>query len=666
HTLAHNAIARLEVEKEIYHIGLKGEIFVYSVTIANTDYVKDKEILLNSEQWYDHAKKTFTIKPSTIKVQQSDFDVKGYFTFGDSRYIDLTVDGKKGNIQTLLSLLPGSYNNLKEYNSKGQVYFTATIKGDIGTKTNPAINVSFGFSDASLTNPTFGESIENAFLTGTFSNGASRNTSTSELSLKNFKAKFKDKSFKGNFLIRNLDHPYVELDLSGAIDIESLLKFYPLSNVSNAKGSIDADIQFKGVLDHVRDKRNDLIHASGEMEVKDVSFTLKDVPYSFKGLNGVFLFNKNDVAISGFTGKVGVSDFVVEGFFKNVISYLLIDGQSILVDAELTSNYIDINELMKYSSSEKQKEGRSGSGEFPYMDGIDINLNCNIKHLSFDRFQPKNIKGRVRFNQPYLELQKVSFNIAGGSIYANTYVTFKSPDKIPTALTTNFSNLRVDSIFYVTDNFGQDFLTNKHLKGDLSGSLNLFFVLTSSLDIQPASIAADADFLISNGQLNNFEPMKKLSRFVEEKELENIRFSELKNKIYIKDEVITIPEMEIKSNVSNISVSGTHTFNNQMDYKLVVPLKNFKKAKQDKDEAFGAIEVTNTGSSNIFLSIKGDSDNFKISYDSRRTKEKIKEDLKKEKEEFKALFKKRQQDELIHHQSEEENRDYEESDFFDF
>jgi hypothetical protein len=117
--------------------------------------------------------------------------------------------------------------------------------------------------------------------------------------------------------------------------------------------------------------------------------------------------------------------------------------------------------------------------------------------------------------------------------------------------------------------------------------------------------------------------------------------------------------MEIKSNVSNISVLGTHSFNQEMDYKLAVPLKNFKK-KQDKDEAFGAIEEDNKGNSILFLTVKGTTSNYKIAYDTKRTGKKIKEDLKKEKKELEQLFKKKNTEQI------ESTPNPSEYQFFDF
>ena len=46
--------------------------------------------------------------------------------------------------------------------------------------------------------------------------------------------------------------------------------------------------------------------------------------------------------------------------------------------------------------------------------------------------------------------------------------------------------------------------------------------------------------------------------------------------------------MDIRSNVTTLQLSGTHSFDQHIDYRVVAPLRNKKKV--DPDEAFGAIE----------------------------------------------------------------------------
>jgi len=153
--------------------------------------------------------------------------------------------------------------------------------------------------------------------------------------------------------------------------------------------------------------------------------------------------------------------------------------------------------------------------------------------------------------------------------------------------------------------------------------------------------------------------MQKLSKFVDEKELANLKFSDLTNTIRISNRKVFIPEMEIKSSISVMSIMGTHTFDQEMDYKLKVPLKNFR--KKDSDEAFGAIQDEGSGKTTLFLTIKGNSKDYKIAYDKQAVRSKITQNLKKEKEEFKSLFRKKTAE-----VKPESKKELKEDEYFDF
>jgi hypothetical protein len=95
--------------------------------------------------------------------------------------------------------------------------------------------------------------------------------------------------------------------------------------------------------------------------------------------------------------------------------------------------------------------------------------------------------------------------------------------------------------------------------------------------------------------------------------------------------------MEVRTNVTNIRISGTHTFNQQIDYRVVAPLRSYKKI--NIGEAGNAVEDTGDGQSKIYLKIIGTTDNYRVVYDTEAVKKKIISDLKQEVQDLKDSFK---------------------------
>jgi hypothetical protein len=84
-------------------------------------------------------------------------------------------------------------------------------------------------------------------------------------------------------------------------------------------------------------------------------------------------------------------------------------------------------------------------------------------------------------------------------------------------------------------------------------------------------------------------------------------------------------------------ISGTHTFDQNIDYRVIIPLKTWLGDKNDP--AFGAVEEDEFGKSKLFLRIVGTTSDYKIVYDKEGVKNKIVADLKKEVQELKNAIK---------------------------
>jgi hypothetical protein len=202
--------------------------------------------------------------------------------------------------------------------------------------------------------------------------------------------------------------------------------------------------------------------------------------------------------------------------------------------------------------------------------------------------------------------------------------------------TFKLNGLAVDSIFYVFENFYQDFIEDRHLKGQAYADVTLDMTLNQNLKLFPETLVADISATIKNGELNNFEPLKSLNKYLDDESLSALRFADLKNDIHIENKTVYVPLMEVRSNATVMQISGTHKFDQHIDYRVVTPLNNRRKI--DINEAAGAIEEME-GRAKLFLKIVGTTDDYRVLYDTEAVKKKIIADLKKEVQELRDIFK---------------------------
>lgn len=637
---ADKATAKLTVENNILDIALEGDLESREIRVQEESFFRNKVLQVKAYLNYHLQNDSLDILPSTLFVEDSEFSVQGVYQGADKNFIRLDTEGENTDIQTILSLMSESvYNKFKVYRSEGNVYFKSHLEGFVSDGASPQLQIDFGCRQASFFHPDIKRKITGVTMEGSFQAKKVNDLRTASLNLKNVKGTLENRSFSGNLYLQNFEDYFVRLDVDAEIDAKSLLEFYPVESIKKASGLIDMDISFEGRINQLRKQKGvSKAKTSGEIILKDLSFDLASTKLPFSDFKGSFIFKNEDLAISDFSGKVGSSDFMLNGFFKNIIAYIIFEDQPISIEADMSARLLDIDELLTGNLSETS--GATVEGDqyysFKISPKLALSFNCDIKQVKFRRFLGSNLKGKLDVKNQVAKVTDVKINAAGGNMGLNSEIDARKENFIEVQTEASFDKMHIDSLFYIFQNFNQDFLMDKHLKGQMFAEVNTYMAFDERLRFSSSLFRSEVGIAIRNGELNNFEPMQKLSKFVPEESLSKLRFSELRNIIKIRDKTIYLPPMEVKSNVSTITVRGTHTFDQHIDYYLKVPLKNFQ--KQDKDEAFGAIEEDGKGAANLFLTIRGTTEDYKIAYDAQAVKQKIKEDIKKEGQELKEIF----------------------------
>lgn len=628
--------ASIGVTGDLYKIHAEGDVTTEQIGVGSQKFLVHKEFNAVADIDYDDDNKIVTIHPSTLDLRRSTFEVTGTYHFKEKNLIDLETHGKDTDIQTVLTLLPEDFSKqFRDYQSDGEVYFSFTVKGEISARKDPMFSIAFGCTDATLFHPSYNSRITKANLEGSFATPSFSSLADAKLFLKKVKGELNGLPFEADFGLSNFDNPVIDLVFKGNLDAKSIMQFYPIPGVNEMSGVVKADVAFAGEVGLLKRRATaQQVKASGTLDLVDLNLSLGNRPVILAGLNGSLQFNNNDLALSNCRGSVGNSDFVLNGLFKNSVTFLLFENQPIGVEADLKSNHLDVDELFAIAFGDEQK---SGEYKFAISPNLHLNFNCSVGSLNYRRFKPRSVAGNLLIKNQMAVSRKLSFNAMGGSITLDGIVDAKNPKAIDVVSGFKLNGVYIDSLFYVFENFDQDWIQDKHLKGQATADINTEMNLKEDLSLYPETLVADISVSIKRGELNNFGPMKALNRYLDDEGLSKLRFGDLKNDIHIEKKVIMVPQMEISSNVTTIQLSGTHHFDGHIDYRVTAPLRNKKKI--DPDEAFGAVEDDGGGKMKVFLKITGTTDDYDVSYDKQALKKNISSGLKKEVQELRDAIK---------------------------
>lgn len=630
-------IASIQSTDDIYTISVSGEVTTEKIKVNDRSFLAGKSFQAESKLTYDDIRKILFIKPSLLRLKSAEFNVSGQYGWKEKNSIDLNTEAKNADIQTLLSLLPESASkNLEQYQSKGDVYFKARLKGEISSSKSPSLSIDFGLKNTTLFHPQYKSRIENASVQGSFASSQVLDISTAALVLKNINATLNGEPFSANLIIQNFKSPDVICDFKGRVDAGALLGFYPIPNVENVSGSMLANVSLQGKIELLKKKATaQRVATQGTIDLQHIGFIFGKDKIELKNLTGNLQFSNNDLALSNVSGKLGNSDFTFNGFFKNIITFLLFENQPIGIETDLKSSYLDVDQLFALGFG--TTAGKSQQYEFSISRNINLNFNCDVGALQYKRFHARNLKGDLLVKNEMAVSRNITFNAMGGDMTFSGIVDAQNNKAIDVVSTFKLNQINIDSVFYVFNNFDQEFIQAKHLKGRTTADVSLEMRLNQNLKLFPETLIGDISATIKNGELNNFEPMKKLNKYLNDEGLSKLRFSDLKNDIHIENKAVYIPQMEVRTNVTTIKISGTHTFDQRIDYHIIAPLRNNKNI--NSEEAKGALEADGSGQTKLFLKITGTTEDYRVSYDTDAVKKKIATDLKNEVKELKEAFK---------------------------
>ncbi len=624
---------------ESYSLDASGNTFVDHFRSDSTDYLSRKDV--NLVLGMDVQKDRYIIRKGTVKVAQLSLSVSGtYAALPGKGDMDLTFKGKEMDIQSFLSLLPEKLRDkISGYKSSGNMYFEALVKGESSEHASPGVRAKFGIDNGEISQRGSSISLKEVSLSGTYASG--RTAEESVLDVRNFSCSIGDGTCSGHFQLTNLSSPTVKAAARGQMKLDDLQEFLKIDTIESMTGSLRINASFEGKVREAKKYAQELKHStsSGELTLANANIKFRNNPREWTGIDANLLLDNNDIAINNLKGNIANSDIELTGFFRNILAYLFLDNESLTIEARLKSKNIDLNEILMNRQTTTKHDTVYRIDLSPKLN---VSFTADIGHLVFRKFDAETVKGHFRLADQRLVADTVAFRSMNGTVFASGKVEEGDNGNVLLTCDASLRKIGIDKLFYAFENFGQDYLQDKNLKGSVTADVKFASVCKPDLTLIENKIYAHSNITIEKGELIGWEPLRQLSRFISLSELADVKFSTLTNEIEIKDRKIFIPVMEVNSSAMNVTCSGTHSFDNAIDYKFKILLsellaKKARKAKKENDE-FGVEEDDGLGRTSIYLSMTGTVDNPVIRYDKKEALAKFKKDLKTEKHTIKSIL----------------------------
>lgn len=579
-----------------------------------------------------------------LEVENWDFVLTGFIA--SDNYLDLTVFADNIDISRIINLFPEKQRTvLSDFHPSGNLKFEWKTKGKPTRSLSPHYDISWSVKNARINKSRSPLKVDKLSFNGNYTNGVRNKPETSSLNINDFGMEFGSAGYSGSFSVLNFANPRMEMIFKGKVFPAELVDFMNLENISSPKGSIDLNLKFWGYPGKKDSYRfRDVFDLSSQSEVtfNSVGMTLNKKMVNIHDATGKIIINETTFT-DNFRLKMNNQNITFSGRLSNFPGWISGNPVSLTGSADIRASSFRPELFMDKSVKPEEKEkSNPAHSSIKLPEDVFLDIKYSIDTLIYKTFNARKISGDLSIKPGILNFKTMNLSSQKGKISGNGLVVQNHNKSFIGRGSFVLTDVDVNEAFITFRNFGQSFLKAENIAGSLSGNISLILPADSLLNPDIRSVTAEGKYILTNGALINFDPVKALSKFIDLSELENIKFEKLENDFFIKNSIFYVPQMEVKSSAVDLSVNGKHTFDNDYQYhvKMLLSevLSNKTRNNRKLSDEFGEIEDDGLGRTSVFLKVNGKGEDVKVSYDMQAARNQIKEDLKKEKQNLKTIF----------------------------
>lgn len=612
--------------EESYELKALGDLTIGNCERGKTIFLKNKACQLDFE--LDVRGPEYRIRHAGIALNRLKFDLSGGCVFRDSlQSLDVQFKAPELDIASVLSLLPGTLKkDIEDYRSEGSFY----LNGRLAWSAENALSVTsdFGVRNGKITYDPNAATASDVQLDGQLR----YSRTNSSLSLKKIQLRLNNDEISGECLLRDFGNLHINAGVHAALDLNNLQNFLAIDTLRTLKGKLKIDGRVEGLLEDLKKQTfSDRVQVELEATVSQLEAGFKNDEQVFAVENCQLMASGRDIEVKDLRLKRGSSDIQVNGRLPGFFNFLSDSRAPLTIIGRLNSERLRLEDFMvRYAAS---------GGEGPIIpNNIRFQLSATIAKFSYAKFTASAIRGELEIKDQKAVVTDMKLQTMDGEAAIDAFAD-NSGHRLEVVVQSKLRDINISQLFAQLENFGQTTLSDKNIKGIASADLEFSGNWSNRLEADLKSMHAVCNLKILRGELIDFKPLQSLARFVDVSELQHVKFADLQSVIRIDDQLITLPKTTINNSVLNLDVSGTHSFDNRIDYRIRLLLNELiAKRRRGNDDEFGPVENDPENRRSAFIRMSGTVDHPKFDYDKAGFKEKVKEDIRDRKQEAKRVL----------------------------
>lgn len=610
----------------------------------------------------DLANSKYTFRDNELNLNDLGLGFDGWVAMpGEDIDMDLTFNAKQTSFKSILSLIPAVYaNDFSDVKTEGNLALNGYAKGKY-TETNlPAFALNLSVDKARFQYPDLPTAVEEISLKGEITNPGGTPDNT-VINFQKFHFRIAENPVDIKMIIKTPESdPDIDGMINGKINLATLKDVVPMEEGDQLSGSIISDIVLKGRMSSIDNGEYEKFQAKGQLIVMDVDYKSESLPQGASVKYAKLDFSPQYVELSSFDAKSGKSDFKAKGRMENFIAYAMKD-ETLKGSFDLTSQLLDVNELMADSGEESPATEEESSEEMSVVDvpgNIDFVLTSQFGKLVYDNMEMSNVKGKVTIRDKKVKLDGLSMNFLDGKMVLNGTYDVNNIKEPKVDFSANIDGFDVTKTVTTLSTVEQIAPIAKYAKGKFNSSITFTTKLDETMSPVLNSLTGNGGLLTRNIVLEGFEPLNKVAGALK---MDNLKKQELNNvdvKFSFENGQINVKPVNYKIGNINTTIQGVSGFDQTIDYVMSLDIPRAAFGGQANDMLNGLVSQANKNGANFSL---GETVKMNVLIGGTVTNPTIKTGLKDAGQNFVDDLKKKAEEELQKAKEEAERRAREEA-----
>ncbi|MEN9600204.1 MAG: hypothetical protein RL596_2525 [Bacteroidota bacterium] len=581
--------------------------------IANTRLTGNYSINFNP------STSKLTFEKITIAINKHPFVFSGNFQLDTVAHFSLHIGTKQIPYELAKSLLlPHISKALADVQITTPIDVDTELDGPLNGG-DPLVIAKWKLKTASVSTTLL--SVDSATLSGLYTNevvrGLPRKDPNSKIAISNLTGKWNGIPISAKLItVNDLSKPKVMGEFESNFNLSAFNTVLQSESFGFSGGTGKLNIQYTGPLDSISKK-----NASIDIGLQLVKGTIAIHP-----LNLLVTECQTDIAIRDadiYIKKLSAkasdgSNISITGSATNTFALIDENLGKVVTSINIYSPFLNLSNISKMlrghkkpsHTKSKQKLGKTIGRIDQILEKEIIQITLRADKIKHNNLIATNFSTNAKLYRGQWSVDNLSLQMAGGGINVSASVTEAAGNKYLLKSAYSVKGVDASALFYAFDNFGLKSITDKNITGKIEAVGKVETLTDKFGNIDKKKLTGDLRFSLKNGSLKKIKALEEIGdKYLKKRNLSDLRFAEISNKLTISQGVVSVPRMQIEATAFRLFIEGQYGIAGATDLRIQVPLSNL--TAQDAGYVPKKTKQNAKGGMSIYLRAKSD-ENEKI------------------------------------------------------